>query len=253
MSQDQPFGVLGTSLSEWQSSTALRGVQPITLDALVPPGSRLIVLAPHPDDEVLACGGLLAAMAERQEDIQLISVTDGEGSHPGSPQWPTARLRAQRRQESEEAVANLGLELSRLSWQRLALTDGQVAERAESLIALLSEDLRPGDVLLSTWRHDGHCDHEAVGHCAAQAAANTGATLLEIPVWAWHWAEPNDPRIPWDRARKLFLSDEQLLRKRKAITSHTSQLQTDTSTGAAPVLDATTLERLLQPFELVFL
>ncbi|MGH8420610.1 MAG: PIG-L deacetylase family protein [Pseudomonas sp.] len=253
MTQIQPFGVQGTPLSAWQGSTALRGVQSITLDELVPPGSRLIVLAPHPDDEVLACGGLLAAMAGRQEDIQLISVTDGEGSHPGSSQWPQSRLRAQRRLESEYAIAGLGLELSRFSWQRLEMVDGQVAERAESLTALLSQDLRTSDVVLSTWRHDGHCDHEAVGHCAAQAAANTGATLLEMPVWAWHWAEPNDPRIPWDRARKLVLTDEQLMRKRKAITSHASQLQTDTSTGAAPVLDATTLERLLQPFELVFL
>jgi LmbE family N-acetylglucosaminyl deacetylase len=253
MSQAQPFGVQGTPLSEWQRSTALRGAQPISAEALVPPGARLVVLAPHPDDEVLACGGLLAAMADRQQDIQLISVTDGEGSHPGSSQWPDARLRAQRRQESEYALAALGLDAARISWHRLELTDGGVADNAEALIALLSEDLRPSDVLLSTWRHDGHCDHEAVGHCAAQAAASTGATLVEVPIWAWHWAEPNDPRIPWEQARKLMLSDDQLARKRRAITCHASQLQTDTSTGALPVLDAITLERLLQPFELVFL
>ncbi|NBB12583.1 PIG-L deacetylase family protein [Pseudomonas sp. SLFW] len=255
MSQAQPFGVAGTPLSQWQDSTALRGAQVISLEALVPPGSRLVVLAPHPDDEVLACGGLLAAMAMagREQEIQLISVTDGEGSHPGSSQWPQARLRAQRRLESEYAVAALGLDVSRLSWHRLSLVDGGVAEGSEALIALLSEDLRPSDVLLSTWRHDGHCDHEAVGHCAAQAAASTGATLVEVPIWAWHWAEPNDPRIPWEQARKLMLGDEQLARKRRAITSHASQLQTDTSTGALPVLDAVTLDRLLQPFELVFL
>lgn len=252
MTEPHPFGVRGTPLSDWQNSVALGGVQPITLDALVPPGSRLVVLAPHPDDEVLACGGLLAGMIERQHDLQLISVTDGEGSHPGSTEWTQLRLRAQRIKESECAIASLGLDVSRISWQRLGMADGNVASRSESLIALLSEDLRPGDILLSTWRHDGHCDHEAVGHCAAQAAANTGATLLEMPVWAWHWAEPNDPRIPWDRARKLWLSDEQQMRKRRAITAHISQLHPDPSTGAAPVLDATTLQRLLQPFELVF-
>ena len=253
MTQAKPFGVHGTPLSEWQRSTALRGVQSITLDALVPPGSRLVVLAPHPDDEVLACGGLLAGMVERQDDLQLISVTDGDGSHPGSTEWPALRLRAQRIKESECALASLGFDLPRLNWQRLGMADGNVAENAQSLIALLSEDLRPGDMLLSTWRHDGHCDHEAVGHCAAQAAANTGATLLEIPVWAWHWAEPNDPRIPWEQARKLLLSEEQLMRKRRAITSHISQLDPDPSTGAPPVLDVMTLERLTQPFELVFL
>jgi LmbE family N-acetylglucosaminyl deacetylase len=192
-------------------------------------------------------------MIGRQADVQLISVTDGEGSHPGSAQWPQSRLRNERREESERAVTALGFDLHRVAWHRLGMTDGQVADRAESLIALLTEDLRPTDVLLTTWRHDGHCDHEAVGHCAAQAAANTGATLVEIPVWAWHWAEPNDPRIPWQQARKFMLSDAQLLRKRRAIAAHASQLHADVSTGAAPVLDAVTLERLLQPFELVFL
>jgi LmbE family N-acetylglucosaminyl deacetylase len=253
MNEASPFGVSGTSLSAWQDSVALRGVRPITLEELVPPGARLIVLAPHPDDEVLTCGGLLAAMARRQDDVQLIAVTDGEGSHPGSPLWPVQRLQAERPRESEHAVAHLGLDVLRLSWQRLGLRDGQVAEQAESLIALLSEDLRPSDVLVTTWRHDGHCDHEAVGHCAAQAAANSGATLVEIPVWAWHWAEPNDPRIPWEQARKFWLSDEQLQRKRKAVGAHLSQLESDPSTGAPPVLSPVTLERLLQPFELVFL
>jgi LmbE family N-acetylglucosaminyl deacetylase len=253
MNDAHPFGVSGTPLSAWQNSVALRGVRPITLEELVPPGARLIVLAPHPDDEVLTCGGLLAAMARRQDDVQLIAVTDGEGSHPGSPLWPIQRLQSERPRESEHAVAHLGLDVMRLSWQRLGLRDGQVAEQAESLIALLSEHLRPGDVLVTTWRHDGHCDHEAVGHCAAQAVANSGATLVEIPVWAWHWAEPNDPRIPWEQARKFWLSDEQLQRKRKAIGAHLSQLQNDPSTGAPAVLSESTLERLLQPFELVFL
>lgn len=248
-----PFGVPGTPLSDWQNSMALRAVHPITLDELVPPGARLIVLAPHPDDEVLTCGGLLAAMAPRQKDVHLISVTDGEASHPGSAQWPQSTLRAERRKESERAIARLGLDVSQLSWQRLAMADGQVADRADALLALLTDALRATDVVLSTWRHDGHCDHEAVGHCAAQAAASTGARLLEIPVWAWHWAEPNDPRIPWDRARKLLLTDEHMQRKRHAITAHDSQLHNDASTGAPPVLDFATLERLLQPFELVFL
>lgn len=253
MNQAAPFGISGTPLSEWRNSVALSGVRPIDADELVPPGARLVVLAPHPDDEVLACGGLLAAMANRQEDVQLISVTDGEGSHPDSAQWPRSRLRTERRRESERAVTALGFDLPRLAWQRLGMSDGQVADRADALIALLSEDLRSTDVLVTTWRHDGHCDHEAVGHCAAQAAANTGATLLEIPVWAWHWAEPNDPRIPWQQARKFMLSDAQLQRKRRAINAHASQLHDDVSTGAAPVLDTVTLERLLQPFELVFL
>jgi LmbE family N-acetylglucosaminyl deacetylase len=247
-----PFGVVGTSLQEWQASRALRRAPVVSIDALIPPGARLVVVAPHPDDEVLACGGLLAAMAERVEDLHLISVTDGDASHPGSQQWPVARLRAQRQVESECAMARLGLDLSRLSWQRLALPDARVAEHEAALVRALSATLQAGDYVLATWRHDGHGDHEAVGRAAAQAARLQGATLLEVPVWAWHWAHPEDLRLPWGRACKLLLSDDQLERKREAIRAHASQLHDDPSTGAPPVLDRATLERLLQPFELVF-
>jgi LmbE family N-acetylglucosaminyl deacetylase len=252
IANDAPFGVVGTPLHEWQASRALRRAPVVSIDDLIPPGARLVVVAPHPDDEVLACGGLLAAMAERVADLHLISVTDGDASHPGSQQWPVARLRAQRRVESESALARLGLDLSRLSWQRLALPDARVAEHEAVLMSALCRELQAGDYVLATWRHDGHGDHEAVGRAAAQAARLQGAHLLEVPVWAWHWAHPEDPRLPWGRARKLLLSDEQLERKREAIRAHASQLHDDPSTGAPPVLDRATLERLLQPFELVF-
>ncbi|WP_414708940.1 PIG-L deacetylase family protein, partial [Pseudomonas sp. UBA7500] len=110
---------------------------------------------------------------------------------------------------------------------------------------------RPGDRVLSTWRLDGHCDHEAVGRASAQAAQTVGAQLIEVPIWAWHWARPDDPRLPWRRARKLALSPQQLARKRAAIAAHASQLHADGE--QPPVLSQTTLQRLLQPFELLFL
>lgn len=249
---DAPFGVVGTPLPEWQASQALQRVPEVSIEELIPQGARLVVVAPHPDDEVLACGGLLAAMANRVESVQLVSVTDGDASHPGSQLWPVPRLRAQRRVESECALARLGFDLSRLVWHRLAMPDAQVAAHEAALVDRLSAQLQPGDYILATWRHDGHGDHEAVGRAAAQAARAKGAILLEVPVWAWHWAHPEDPRLPWGRARKLMLDDQQLERKRQAIRAHASQLHDDPSTGAPPVLDRTTLERLLQPFELVF-
>lgn len=245
MSRAAPFGVGGTSLQQWQASAELAQVPWLPVATLIPPAARLVVLAPHPDDEVLACGGLLAAMAARQDDVLLIAVTDGEASHPGTP-----GLAARRQAESEYALARLGFYVPRLKCQRLAMADGQVAVGERQLVAHLIEQLRPGDYLLSTWRHDGHCDHEAAGRSAAQAAAATGATLLEMPVWAWHWATPDDPRIPWQRAHKLQLSPAHLARKRHAIQAHISQLHS--TAGQPAVLSPATLERLMQPYELVF-
>lgn len=250
---DNPIRGDGTSLAQWQASSQLAVVPSISPHLLLPDGNRLVVVAPHPDDEVLMCGGWLAAMSGHEDRLLLVSVTDGDASHRGSFLWPASRLRAVRPRESRQALACLGLDTERLQWLRLGLADSQVADSEARLAATLCDLLRPGDRVLTTWRHDGHCDHEAVGRACARAASQCAARLLEVPVWAWHWAAPNDARLPWLRARKMPVDPARLARKREAIAAHVSQLHPDPSTQAPPILSPAALERLLQPFELIFL
>ncbi|WP_166365708.1 PIG-L deacetylase family protein [Pseudomonas akapageensis] len=243
----------GTSLSQWQSSPLLQRVPYISVHELVPPGHRLVVIAPHPDDEVLGCGGLLAMMAGREADLLMVTVTDGDASHPGSRLWPPARLRDERPLESQRSLACLGLDVASLQWHRLGLADSRVQQSEDELCSKLVDMLRSGDRVLTTWRHDAHSDHEAVGRACANAVQLANAVLLEVPVWAWHWAAPQDPRVPWQRARKLALDSAILARKHRAVSAHSSQLQADSDTGAPAALPPYSLERLVQPFELIFL
>ncbi|MCW2271213.1 1D-myo-inositol 2-acetamido-2-deoxy-alpha-D-glucopyranoside deacetylase [compost metagenome] len=240
----------GTPLAQWQASAQLQAVPAISLEQLLPTGCRLVVVAPHPDDEILGCGGLLAMLHGREPALLLVSVSDGEASHPHSQQWSQERLREQRPRESAAALRRLGLDLGQLQWLRLGLADTTVAQHERWLAEHLVGLLRPQDRVLTTWRLDGHSDHDAVGRACARACETVGAQLLEVPIWAWHWARPNDPRLPWPRAHKLFLDPGVRVLKQQAIAAHTSQLLADGDTPA--VLLPTTLVRLLQPFELVF-
>ncbi|MNG87246.1 1D-myo-inositol 2-acetamido-2-deoxy-alpha-D-glucopyranoside deacetylase [compost metagenome] len=241
----------GTPWAAWQQSAHLARASWITPQQLCPPGRRLVLIAPHPDDEILMAGGLLAGFRGREADLLLISATDGEGSHPDSTHWTEHRLRRQRPLESRHALQQLDLDLNSLDWRRLNLKDGALPRDQAFLVNHLSQLLKPDDLLMTTWRGDGHCDHQALGHAAAQAALARQVQLVEVPVWAWHWAQPDDPRLPWPRAHRVQLDETRLARKRAALAAHVSQLQPDEH--RPPVLPADLLDCLLQPFELVFL
>jgi len=125
--------------------------------------------------------------------------------------------------------------------------------RAEDVHAALAGLLRSGDVVVATWRHDAHPDHEAVGQAAARACAGLpGVRLLEVPVWTWHWAEPGDARVPWDRALRLDLGPELAARKVHAVEAYVSQVSPDDALALGAVLPGPVLDRLLRTFEVVF-
>ena len=149
----------GTPLNHWQTSSRLAELPYVNVAQLVPEGHRAVIIAPHPDDEVLGSGGLLQGLAALERPIQLISVTDGSASHPGSKQWPVARLSVVRPQESAHALHRLGVPLHSLKWLRGGFADSKVAEREAQLCAFIQRHLSPNDVVFATWREDGHCDH----------------------------------------------------------------------------------------------
>ena len=240
----------GTTEAEWHRWPGLAELPVIDMHALVPEGARAVVVAPHPDDEVLSVGGLLAQLADNGTPVQVIAVTDGTASHAGSTEWPAERLAKARPRETLRALERLGLEIEPA---RLGLPDGGLKDLRDLLAARLVTLLGPRDVVFTTWRRDGHPDHEITGEACALASATAGARLVEVPVWGWHWSHPGDARMPWKNAFRLPLSKEAVRRKRAAVQAFTSQLRRDASTGVGPVLRASTVERAARPYEVVFL
>jgi LmbE family N-acetylglucosaminyl deacetylase len=240
----------GTPSAQWLSWPGWAGLRVTGVAELVPLGSRLVVVAPHPDDEILGAGGLLAAAARAGRELLLIAVTDGQASHPGSEKWPEEDLAAQRRRETADALDVIGA--GRASVCRLGFPDGGLPARAAALTSVLAGLLQASDVVVSPWRFDGHPDHEAVGYATALAARGRGTRHLEAPIWTWHWAAPGDPRVPWPRACVLYLGPILAQRKRTAIGCFTSQLEPDPSTGAGPVLPRWAVARFRHGREVFF-
>ena len=228
---------------------AIRRHQHLRSGRLAATCARLVVVAPHPDDEVLACGGLVAMHRDQGGAISVIAVTDGEASHADSPHWQPEALAATRRCESLAGLDHLGV--ADCAVTRLAIPDGRVAHHTLRLALKLQLLLRPSDVVSTTWRFDGHPDHDATGFAASLACSVVGCRLIEAPVWMWHWATPGDPFVPWHRLQRLPLTAQARERKQAGLAAHASQLDPSGRNGGA-VLGAAIVARASRADEYFF-
>jgi LmbE family N-acetylglucosaminyl deacetylase len=233
----------GTDEAAWVNWLAARRWPP--LDAQFSPGRRVVILAAHPDDEVLGVGGLLAAASAAGCDVVAVWATDGEASHPGSAAIPPARLATLRREESQRALMRLGIEP--VESITLGLPDGGVRDHGDQLRAAIEPLIRDDALVVAPWRGDAHPDHEAVG----QAAAELAGTVAEYPIWMWHWAGPGDARVPWTRLRTVTVPDPAA--KAAAIDAFDTQVRPIGPNAAdAAVLPPPVVAHFLRPFEAVF-
>jgi LmbE family N-acetylglucosaminyl deacetylase len=206
------------------------------LDDIIGSGTGL-VLAPHPDDESLGCGGLIAACVAAGRAPLVVILTDGTGSHPHSSAYGGALLRTVRANEARAAVTHLGLPPERLVFldepDTAAPHDGPPFAAVVAKLLRLVRQEAACTAILAPWLHDPHCDHEAAALTAAAAGEAAGIAVLTYPVWGWTLAA--DTMIPgavgagWRLDISAFLPA-----KRNAIGAHQSQfgrLVTDDPTG----------------------
>ena len=238
---------VGTALSAWQNDATLTHLKALQIDQW-PLDARLVIVAPHPDDEILGCAGLIQQCDQRGHAIVIVAVTDGEASHPDSKLYSAQQLAALRIEESHRAWQQLKLKqpLQRIA---LGLNDGQLNKQQHQLLCGLAAHLQPNDILVSTFSSDGHPDHNACGAVTQQLAQQHQLACWHVLIWTWHWAQPQDPRVPWQRAQRLDLEPLQLQRKAEAAACFHTQLQPDHTTGQAAILSPHTLQRLLQTWE----
>lgn len=141
-----------------------------------------MIVAPHPDDEVIGAAALILALRWQGTRVTVVIVSDGAASHPGSKRWPAKRLIAARRRESLMALRRLTVLSSDVRF--LGLPDGALPQqlpqcrrrvrRAVSMAAGV-------DLIVGPAASDAHPDHRAVA--AALAGGFGGARRLGYQVW----------------------------------------------------------------------
>jgi LmbE family N-acetylglucosaminyl deacetylase len=199
------------------------GFPVVSFETLVRCG--VLVIAPHPDDESLGCGGLIATARQRNVPVRIVIVSDGVGSHPNSSTHPPRLLQCLREEEAIAAAGELGVSESEVKFLRLP--DRYIPSsgpKAEAAIVEIVRAAQGADFMAVTWQHDPHCDHQAAFALARTATKQlANVRLYTYPIWAFKLTPAKALELGFRRGIRVSIAD-QLPTKRRAIAAHRSQV-----------------------------
>jgi LmbE family N-acetylglucosaminyl deacetylase len=202
-----------------------------------PPRAPTVVLAPHPDDETLGAGGLIARLRKQGVSVTVVAVTDGENAYSDMEGLDAIRV-----PEQTEALHRLGVQESMI--HRLMLPDRSISAHEDELVDLLLPFVTPETHVIAPWKRDFHPDHEVVGRAAARLAQLMGLSVTYYLFWTWHRGTPGMlTRLPIAR---LDLSDRELQTKLYALEAHISQFE---HSDGQPILSSELLAPAHRKFE----
>ena len=216
-----------------------KSINPLAALHLPANTGRLVVVAPHPDDETLGAGGLMHDLAKRGWDVQVVVASDGSASHPG-----VGKLAALRAREVARACRILGVTQPPLL---LNFPDGAVGAHHEALTRELLPLVRATDIVVAPRRGDGHADHEATALAVDDAMSVCGhesPALWKYAIWAWERFDPNDEYFHGAFVHRA--SPDAIIAKANAINAHRSQT---TSVLGDVILSPAMLARFAGPCE----
>ncbi len=171
---------------------------------------NVLVIAPHPDDEAIGCGGTLLIHAARGDRVGVVFLTSGELGIEHLPPDEARRLR-----EDEAARAAEILKIAAVKFLRLPdWSVGEHADEAVSQILPIITAETPGIIYLPH-AADAHPDHRATLPIMRAVLKKTGATpeLRGYEIWT--------PMAKFDEVEDITATMRDKLR---AVRCHRSQL-----------------------------
>ncbi len=170
-----------------------------------------LVIAPHQDDEVLGCGGLIARKRLAGYPVHVVFITDGRASHPNHPTLTPADIAVWRANEAREALRKLSVESSAIHFLAVAdatlanLTPEQSLKTVEQLRELITR-VRP-DEIFAAYRKDGSSEHEAAFLLLKRALEGGTRSIRLYEYLVWSLWNPSLLVYPFFTSRRVVRLD----------------------------------------------
>lgn len=153
------------------------------------PFGRTLVVAPHPDDEVLGAGGTIARLADEGQEVWVCVVTTG------APPLFDAAFVQQIRAEAAEAHAILGVHETRYLDQPAAGLSETPHAVLNAAIGALVREVEP-QTLLVPFVGDIHMDHQLIA-LSSLVAARPHAGAFPVRVLAYETLSETNWNAPY--------------------------------------------------------
>lgn len=147
----------------------------------VPQPATVLVVAPHSDDEVLGCGGLLEILRQDGARLNFLVVSNGRS---GTAFTDLRGKELTRLREQETRAAAEQLQVEKCIFLNEEDTKVCNTEPLRQAIRLALDGIRP-DVVLLPYLYDAHTDHRATSEAALQVLQEVqyGGQVLMYEVW----------------------------------------------------------------------
>lgn len=154
--------------------------------------NRALIIAPHPDDEVFGCGGLITSLVEKSKDIYILILTKGEASHRRCCHMNEELLKKVRVSLCYKALKNLGLKKDYIYF--FSLPDGDLSRTKNDPsiwndIKFLIKKLNI-DSVFCPHPYENSPDHESVTYLVSRAIEHLPLEQYYYCVWTWHHMPP---------------------------------------------------------------
>lgn len=177
---------------------------------------HILIIAPHPDDEVIGCGGLITRLVAEGHPPHIIILTGGENSHQGCCTSSHNEIKNARRELTRNALNILGVKEEYI--HELDFPDGGISAthpEADKLSCLISK-ISPDIIFVPHWG-EGWPDHVNTARIIKDMVSDD-TQIYEYCVWMWYynvWRGLN-----WKNAFRQTMTQEEHRLKLAAIEAY---------------------------------
>ena len=178
---------------------------------------NILVIAPHPDDDVLGVGGTMVEASTHGKGVFSVYITDGRGSPRMDPSISDDEMVRRREKEALAALRSVGAVGGFFLRKRSSELEGEEGRETRKELEEIIQWIAPGEVYLPA-PYERHRTHQSCTRLAIEAlriAAGGKPVLLGYGLWGCFWGE---------KGRVVRDISPHVRKKVEAVLAHSTQI-----------------------------